>query len=362
MNKYIIKIATLLAFSVLLSACGGSASVTTNDKKVNLITGYSDISTYETLTNYSEFSALVEAKENFVIVITNMSRSSTTDFLPILNQYIQEEGIKVYMLESTLIYPEAEHYGLPIRTADTPIIGIYENGVLVYHKAYVTGEAEQNKPFTNFDAFKAWFEDKIILPAFIYITRAELDAKFAGTGKFIIYYGRETCPDCTYLIATFLKSYITAHPGMKKIYALDVQTTGLYDPNNRTSPTWVAFKDNYGMSNVINTALGYSTGFVPTFQYIEANGSLPENDMSVIKDMAVVYNDAYKKTDDATSPYQITQSYYDGTRPLGYTNINILGKHLTAPIEGTTDMHPSWAAYHEPLIAAFFDMYVPLIN
>ncbi|MHB9098486.1 MAG: hypothetical protein ACYC5X_11780 [Syntrophales bacterium] len=361
MDKNMVKIVTLLSSLVILSACGGSSSVSPNDKKVNLITGYSDITTYETLANYSKFSALVEAEETFVIIITNMSRSSTTVFLPILNQYIQEEGIKVYLLESTLIYPKAEHYGLPIRTADTPIIGIYENGVLAYHKAYVTGEAEQNKPFTSFDAFKAWLEDKIILPTFIYITKAELDAKFAGTGKFIIYYGRTTCPDCTYLIATFLKSYITAHPSMKKIYALDVQTVGLYDPNNRTSPTWEAFKANYGMSNVINTALGYSTGFVPTFQYIEANGSLPENDMSVIKDMAVVYNDAYK-TDDATSPYQITRSYYDGTRPLGYTNINILGKNLTAPAKGTTDMHPSWAAYHEPLIAAFFDIYVPSIN
>ena len=362
MKKYIVKIALLLAIPVFLSACGGSSSAPGNDNKVNLIIGYSDITTHETLTSYSAFSALVEAKENFVIVITNMSYSSTTDFLPILNQYIQEEGIKVYMLESTLIYSEAEHYGLPIRTADTPIIGIYENGVLAYHKAYVTGEAEQNKPFTNFDAFKAWFEDKIILPAFIYLTKAELDAKFIGTGKFIIYYGRTTCPDCTYVIDTFLKSYITAHPGMKKIYGVDVQATGIYDPNNRTSPTWVAFKDNYGMSNVINTALGYSTGFVPTFQYIEANGSLPENDMSVIKDMAVVYNDAYTKTDDATNPYRITRSYYDGTRPLGYTNINILGEYLNAPAEGTTDMRPSWEVYHEPLITAFFDMYVPLIN
>lgn len=362
MDKNIFKIASLLTSLVLLSACGGSSSVAPNAKKVNLITGYSDITTYKTLNDYSEFSALVEARENFVIVITDTSSKRTTDYFPILNQYIQEEGIEVYTLENTLIPSEGEHYGLPIRTADTPIIGIYEDGVLAHYKAFITGEADLNKPFTNFAAFKTWLEDRIILPAFFYITKAELDAKFAGKGKFIIYYGRTTCPDCTYVIATFLKRYITAHPGMKRIYALDVQATGLYDPNNRTSPTWTAFKDNYGMSNIINTALGYSAGFVPTFQYIEANDRLPENDMSVIKDMAVVYNDAYRKTDDAVNPYQITQSYYDGTRPLRYTNINILGKNLNAPAEGTTDMHPSWAAYHEPLITAFFDMYVPLIN
>ena len=41
MKKYIVKIALLLAIPVFLSACGDSSSAPGNDKKVNLIIGYS---------------------------------------------------------------------------------------------------------------------------------------------------------------------------------------------------------------------------------------------------------------------------------------------------------------------------------
>jgi len=359
MKKQLLKMSAIMMSAAVLSGCGTNPA----DNKVNLLTGYSNLTTYVTLSEYSSFSALVEAESNFVIVITNSGCSCTTDFYPILNQYISEEGVMIYTLEDSLIKYETEHYGLPISTADTPIIGIYKDGTLAFYKSYVTGNATKNKPFTDFAAFKAWFEERVVLPTFIYISKAELDAKFAADDKFIVYYGRPSCPDCTYAAKTFYKSYATAHPDMKKIYALDVEGEGLWNSTDRNNtPGWVTFKDNYGLSNVVNVALGYATGYVPTFQYIEANGNLPGVDMSIIKDMSVIYNDSYEAPGDGSHPYQITRSYYDGTRTFAYTDANILGQYLSVPAEGTTDMHPSWAIYHEPIITAFFDMYMALVD
>ncbi|MCX5775362.1 MAG: hypothetical protein NTV44_03240 [Firmicutes bacterium] len=262
MKKKSLKASALILSAAMLSACGGNTVL----HKVNLITGYSSLTTYVALSEYSSFSALVEAEANFVIVITNSSCSCTTDFYPILNQYISEEGVKIYTLEESLIKYETEHYGLPIATADSPIIAIYEGGVLAYYKSYITGNATKNKAFTDYAAFKVWFEDRVVLPTFMYISKAELDAKFATDDKFIVYYGRPSCPDCNYATTTFYKNYATAHPAMKKIYALDVEGEGLWNSVDRNNtPGWVTFKDNYGMSNVLNTALGYVTGFVPTF-------------------------------------------------------------------------------------------------
>ncbi len=343
---------TLVAATLMLTGCS-----TPTDNRVNLITGYSNLDSYQVLTEYSAFSTLVESESTFVIVITNMSCSCTTTFLPILRQFISENHVLVYTLELDAIRYQSEFYGLPITTGETPILGIYEDGALAHYKSYITGNATKNKPFTNYEAFVAWMEERVIMPTIIYITKEELDAKFATNEKFILYYGSSTCPDCAYINATFLKEYVRAHIGMSKIYAIDREAEGIrlkdgvYD-----AATYTAFKDNYGLSNVLNTTFGYATGFVPTLQYIEANGNLPKDDMSVIKDMCVVYNDQY---DDA---YQITRTYFDGTRPLQYLdNVevdNILGLSLSP----TDDMHDAWAVYHEVFLNAFFDTYLPSVD
>lgn len=359
MKKGILRIAAMIIVSSVMSSCGK-----TTDNRVNLYFGDTSYTTYSALSEYSDLSTLVDAEENFVIVITNMTCSCTTTFLPILNQYIQENHIKVYSLEIGLIRYESEHYGLPVSSGEAPVIGIYNEGKLSSYKSYITGNSAKNKPFTNYDDFVSWMADRIIIPKFLYITKTELDAKFAGNEKFIIYYGRATCPDCTYVLSTFMKSYIKSHPDMKTVFGLDVVDNDLFHGNN-SEPSWVTFKDDYGLSNVKNTSLGYKTGKVPTFQYIEADGNLPVAKMSVIKDMAVVYNDLYQMPGDGiTNAFEVTGSYYDGTRTFGYSTANLIGQVLTHPDNWTTttDMHPYWSVLHEPIITAFFDTYVTKIN
>lgn len=347
----------LIAGSLIVTGCGS-----TTDDRVNLMNAYSGIATYQTLNEYSAFSALVESESTFIIVITNLSCSCTTTFLPILRQYISEHQILVYTLELEDIKYQSEFYGLPITTGETPILGIYQDGLLKHYKSYVTGNATKNKPFTNLDAFAEWMEARIIMPTIIYITKEELDAKFATHEKFILYYGSSTCPDCAYVNVTFLKNYVRAHVGMSKIYAIDREAEGIRLKDGVVdAATYTAFKDNYGLSDVINTTLGYATGFVPTFQYIEANGSLPKDDMSVIKDMCVVYNDQYTDVV-GDHPYQITRTYFDGTRPLHYLDgiavTDILGHYL----DSAEDMHEAWAVYHEPFLNGFFNTYLPSIG
>ena len=78
--------------------------------------------------------------------------------------------------------------------------------------------------------------------------------------------------------------------------------------------------------------------------------------MSVIKDMCVVYNDQY---DDA---YQITRTYFDGTRPLQYLDHVDVNNILGLSLQPTDDMHDAWAVYHEVFLNAFFDTYLPSVD
>ncbi len=343
----------LIAGTLLLTGCQS-----TTDDRVQILEGYSNITTYESLEEYSAFSTLVESESTFIIVITNTSCSCTTTFLPILRDYVSENQLRVYTLELDLIKYQSDFFGLPITTGETPILGIYQDGNLKHYKSYITGNATKNKPFTDADAFATWMEERIIMPKIIYITKDELDAKFATNEKFVLYYGSSTCPDCAYVNVTCLKRYVRENAAKFVIYAIDREAEGIRLKDGVVdAATYTEFKDNYGLSNVLNTSLGYATGFVPTFQYIEANGSLPKDDMSVIKDMCVVYNDQYADVI-GEHPFQITRTYFDGTRPLGYLDKveidNIMGLYM----DDAEDMHEAWAVYHEPFLQAFFDTYI----
>jgi len=189
----------------------------------------------------------------------------------------------------------------------------------------------------------------------IYINIDELTRLFRQTHPFIIGYLRAHCPDSHYGEVEFLHPFINNYPNSGLIYAFDFEQNGFYDLDSMTyRPTYQQFLDQWGLSAKSNPSLGYGKGHVPSFQYIEPNGKLPDEDMSVIKDNLVIYNDVKQiRTDEKVV---IETSFFDGSRPLKYTDVNLKGRIL-----------PAWrrveiGVYHNKLAQAFFEYYLPKVS
>ena len=189
----------------------------------------------------------------------------------------------------------------------------------------------------------------------IYINQQQLEQLFKGKQPFILAYLRSHCPDSHYGLTEFLLPYIKACTHEGYVYAYDFEMNSHYDLQTMTyRDSYQAFLDTWGLSAKANTILGYGKGHVPSFQFIEPNGNMPWQDISIIKDNLVIYND--KRQERSDDLVVIGESFFDGTRPLKYTDINLKGRVL-----------PAWrrveiGVFHNKLAKDFFDYYLPKVT
>jgi hypothetical protein len=194
---------------------------------------------------------------------------------------------------------------------------------------------------------------------------AYFDALFTTNRKMIIYIGRRTCPDCTYAFDTFMIPYLKTNPNLPPIYGLGVLDNEVWlTATGNNTLRWSDFKKNYDMDNQLNTRLGYATGFVTTFMYIETNGQSIQENPLIIKDMIVTYNDSSLLN--PTHPFdavknlrttRITHTFFDGKRPLAYKNLNLTNQ-LIAEHNSTDALREILKPYHNQALAEFFSFYI----
>ncbi|HOJ44950.1 MAG TPA: hypothetical protein PK340_02800 [Bacilli bacterium] len=189
----------------------------------------------------------------------------------------------------------------------------------------------------------------------VYLNIEQLQALFHQKHPFIIAYLRAHCPDSHYGETEFLKPFLEASSHQGIVYAFDFEQNGFYDLKTMSyRPSYQVFLHEWGLSQHSNPRLGYGKGHVPSFQYIEPNGKVPNQDVSVIMDNLVIYNDIKEIRND--DKIVIGTSFFDGTRPLKYTHENLKGRQL-----------PAWrrvevGVYHNKLAKAFFEYYLPKIS
>jgi hypothetical protein len=185
-----------------------------------------------------------------------------------------------------------------------------------------------------------------------YVDNKQLIGLFSQEKPFLIAYLRDHCPDSVFACESFLSPYLASYQGEGVLYAFEFERNRLYDLKaKRYRLSYWRFLHVYGLSDRFNLTFGYGRGHVPTFQFIVPNGSIPKDDAAVIKDMCVVYNDLRDMTNE--QKVVIGKSYFDGTRPLGYTGMNLKGREL-----------PAWrrdaiGVYHNELLKTFLDLYLP---
>jgi len=324
---------------------------------------------YVNLTEYNELSVMVDQEQTFILMIGNATCGCTVDFLPVMQDWIEENKILAYYMEYTKLEFAQDKFGIPMVSGAVPVLTIFDQGELSFYKAYNPSRSSENALFYDLDLLTSWFEDRLIFPTFEFLTKANFDNLFTKNQKMIIYIGRRTCPDCTYAFNTFVLPYIRANPTLPPIYGLDVLDNQIWrsDTANNT-PGWEDFKTNYGMNNELNTTFGYATGFVPTFMYIETNGQSIQTNPLIIKDMLVTYNDS--SLQDPLLPFNadtnprttsLSRTFFDGSRPLQYTTLDLTDLVLPFHTSGT-ELRGIIEPYHNQAMEAFFAMYLPQVQ
>ena len=328
-----------------LVSCG------TGESKIRITYG-SPVYTEIVELTYSDFTQKMTNGENMIVATYNSELSPTCGcwkgFEPILNRYLDEKDTIIYKMDRLDIVKDT--YGLILPSDSAPTFLVTNKGEI--NKQYVYNTTSANAElFHNYEKFKDNMDSLVKKPQLMIINEEYLNKAIFEENRddFIIYHGRNGCPDCNYCTPNFLEPYVRDNDLKHNVYMMDIEYL-------RGTDGYQEYKDKYQLSNKNNTTYGFGDGVVPTFQ-VWKNG--------VLKDMCVYFNDTYKLAD---GKYTITDSYYTTERVqhLAYTNTVLLG-HIIPDDEMEEITYGeisfmSWkkdamAKIHNQLLGSFLNMY-----
>ena len=352
MKKTLIFSLPIFAASIsFLSGCG------TGDSKIRITYGSPVYQEMVELT-YSDFTQKMTNGENMIVATYDSEMSESCgcwiNFQPILNRYADEKDTLIYKMDRH--YITNNPYGLILPSGSDPTFFITNKGQLEKQYVYNTTSANADL-FYNYAKFKDNIDSLVKEPQLMIINEEYLNRAIFEENRtdFIIYHGRNGCPDCNYCAPNFLEPYARDNNLKNKIYVMDIEYL-------RGTDGYQLYKDKYQLSvgadleNPTNPHFGFGTGVVPTFQYWK-NG--------VLTDMCVYFNDEYKLID---GKYTITDSYYTEERVqyLKYTDTVLVGHNI--PDEEMEEkqygeiVYKAWkkkdmAKIHDKIAKSFFDYY-----
>ena len=307
--KKIINLVMIIFAIFICASCSCN-----KDVKVSLQIGDMNATSYKNIT-LGEFDEMVENKHNFILYVYRSDCENCMMFKPIIENAIQKRHLNIYAIESSLL--KSNHQLSEVKKV--PTVLIYENG----KKVLKTDPIKNEEYFSNNAGFLKFLDKYTYMPTLYYITKEQLDEKIASDEKFIIYYSRSSCTDCSYLNDNFLREYLNKNTSKKKFYIIETDAEGIrYSNGVLDANLWQNFKDTYGLSEA-NNSLGHGVGYVPTMQYYE-DGK--------IKDMLVYFNDfeSFQNPDGSYSVI-INNSYYDDNPYIGQTIVYKEYKEKLAP-------------------------------
>jgi len=238
---------------------------------------------------------------------------------------------------------------------------IFVDGKMKYREI----EEKNKELFEKSSIFEKYVFDHVTRPFVFDVSQAQLNLLFTETNKrFLIYYGRTTCPDCTYVDKNVLRDFKPSGNAIP-FYRFDCDIIRAQDTTPE-APIWNAFKREHGISNVDYPKFGFDVGYVPTFQYIDTNLGVTPSEYVV--DSAVYLNDSIGINLDGK--VTIANSFYTKERlnVLGdwknKVSLNILKDHILSPSEYNDNngkfsfIREKAAALHDPLLKAFLEHYL----
>ena len=293
-------------------------------------------------------------KENFLIAVhpDPGSCSCWTNFNLVLSAAAKRFNLLTYKIHYSEINEELYNNGNGfLRIDDAPTFYIVLNGKI--HKRFLypssTNSDDDIGLFFNEETLKMVVEKYCTLPTLYFVNEGILDEKIKNDA--LVYYIRESCPDCSFATPNVLKNYFKEKNYNNKIYVFDLDP--FYNKEG-----YQELKDKFNLSNINNEKFGYNKGVVPTFQYYK-NGVLTS---------ACVYfneNEIAKKSD---GTFYIKESYFSETRVknLEYTNTVLDGTIIPSEYiaEDTVSGYIGikndqyHASLYDPILTSFLDMYL----
>lgn len=324
---------------------------------------------------YSDLSSLVSNEDNFFLVV----RGASVDCLcwtltrDNLSKYCKYSNLEVnYMGIDD--FSSQDYLSLNL-TKNKSTIAVFEKGKVKYQCTF----SEEDEIGKDYATLASWISTHAKVGSVLSVNKKQLDALYEGEVPFLVGFSRSTCSDCSYLNNHHLRE-LGASSLYKRSYLFDCDIEGVRLYNGKSPDkdgsedekqaysNWVAFKDEYGLSNAINEEFGYKEGYVPTFTYNLPNLGKAE----AVRDMVVWGNDAVSKDGDT---YKISDSYFSSTRTneflsdetilekAGVSKTNLVG--LTLKEDEVNDYggfyawsHEASAVYEDPLLTAFFSFYL----
>ena len=339
----------MAASTISLAACKQNST----DSKVFLDYGYIRENAITNITDlteltYSKVKAKVESNESFMLVIYNATCSCWGKFQPVITKYINETNAKVEYIDIDEFSGETETFGLYLEKIAMPSVAVFKRGKLVKQPYYKANDPA-TKMFENYEAFKQWSDENIVLPKAYFLEKSVLDSYIDENKEFSLYISKESCPDCQNINYNVLYDNNDAHETYKNnLYIFDIE------PYMVDMEVYKQIKKDYGLSPDNNPIFGYELygGAVPTFQHRKG---------SEIADMITVLNDIPNALNKTVS------SYFTEERVNHMTFIKSSG--ITATLDGmelSDEQFENWGSYssefykeyHYPITKLFFDYYL----
>ena len=302
----------------------------------------------------SDFTTHVENNENFLLAIypKDSTCSCWRNFSRVIKETMTEDHLLIYSFHAEDVddNPVMKEIGGFNNRKDAPTFYIVKDKKIAKYYNFSSSSGF----FKNKDVFMEELSTHIKKPKMYYISLEGLDEKLANKDSFSIFYARNKCSDCNFVIPHTLSPYLSTLDETKKdLYVVDLQS---YYEGDKAE--YQEIKDKYLLSEKNNPELGLGNGVIPTFQYYK-EGSL--------YDMCIYANDgALTKEGDY---YYAKNSYYNETRLAKFHYLDgVETKDLTKvqiKEEETTkdDEKVEWdieysSVYYDPILKGFLNTYL----
>lgn len=324
--------------------------------------------------SYGDLAGKISKKQSFLLLVYEKGNTCTCwyRYETTLLKYMKKHNALIYGIDPSEFGGGRETYGINYSSSEENIV-IFDNGEILEQRS--TNGVDDD--FVEYDIFSAWLNKRIHLSDTLLIEKNQLDDLFSSSPdpSFMVYYGRESCGDCSYIDQNFLYAYNKKDHVTN--YYIDCDAVGIrFDSeedkkNGKVSDDWVTFKNEYGLSELYNESLGYGEGYVPSF-IVYNRGLISDGAYSLVKDMAVSFNDVVIEEGGV---YTVSDSFYSKERLENSECFNDDGID-TYVLKGKTLSSEDVIAYpeynyiewkkdkaieaHKPLLEKFLNFYLSL--
>lgn len=359
-EKMLMKKSLFLLPIIALLTLGGTACKNKNKKALPRITYGTRVDAGATSLTYAEFKLKSEKKEAMLIATYKADGhcGCWDNFKKVIDEYVINYHTKIYFIDRNQFSEDSDNYGLTILPDSTtdPTFALMSGGKKTNEYVYSN---DNRKMFETVDGLRSVVTRIARDPVYMYVNQEFLDESIFThpLEKVVVQYIWNSCSDCNYCFPNVMVPYAEEHDFDTELWLIDLDIIGLLrDDNNQQDKTrteYVTFMKDHLLSAEGSEAYGYNGGYVPTTQ-VWQNG--------LLVDANTYFNDSLELVD---GKLYVSDTFFTEERKGHLTYTDTVLKGIEVPSADATEYGGKYYwnkdaanVYHQPLLEAFFDMYV----